>query len=284
MDISATMTISAGPCRVNCRDALDQSLREMNGSGVWRSPKSRGVGTNPYEALFVAKDEPMRRWRNRTLELLKRHLEPHPSSRAREDAPHEYVLPVLSPRDRRAFVRSLWTPFIPEAAWSATLPKRTGDANVYLDVSGSMNAEMPQIIALLGRLSRYIRRPFWAFSDCVAPAVIKDGKLVASTTGGTSMACVLEHVAETRPPSAIVVTDGYIERLRPSLVKKAAGVRLHALEPRPLLHSGCAAHLLDLAAQPAVSPNRYRNQKSSKACANTAGVLSACGRGVIATR
>ena len=137
-------------------------------------------------------------------------------------------------------------------------------ANVYLDVSGSMNAEMPHIIALLGRLSRYIRRPFWAFSDRVAPALIKDGKLVASTTGGTSMACVLEHVAETRPASAIVVTDGYIEQLRPSLVKKAAGVRLHALEPRPLLHSGCAAHLLDLAAQPAVSPNRSRNQKSSK--------------------
>src|SRR3954451_14302696 len=43
----------------------------------------------------------------------------------------------------------------------------------------------------------------------------KDGKLVASTTGGTSMACVLEHVADTRPPSAIVVTDCYIEQLRP---------------------------------------------------------------------
>ena len=204
----------------------------MNGSGVWRLPRSRGVGANPYEALFLASDQPMRRWRNRTLELLKRHLEPHPSSRAREDAPHEYVLPVLSPRDRRAFVRSLWTPFIPEAAWSTTLPKRTGAANVYLDVWGSMNAEMPYIIALLGRLSRYIRRPFWAFSDRVAPALIKDGKLVASTTGGTSMACVLDHVADTRPASAIVITDGYIERLHPSLVKKAAGVRLHALVTR----------------------------------------------------
>ena len=214
------------------QDALEQSMREMNGSGIWRAPKSRGVGANPYEALFVAKDEPMRRWRNRTLELLKRHLEPDRRSRAREDTPHEYVMPVLSPRDRRAFVRSLWTPFIPEAAWSATVPKRAATANVYLDVSGSMYAEMPQIIALLGRLSRYIRRPFWAFSDCVAPAVIKNGQLVASTTGGTSMACVLEHVAQTRPATAIVITDGYIERLRPSLVEKAAGVRLHALVTR----------------------------------------------------
>ena len=214
------------------QNALEQSLREMNGSGVWRSPKLRGVGANPYEALFVAKDEPMRRWRNRTLELLKRHLEPDRRSRAREDMPHEYVMPVLSPRDRRAFVRSLWTPFIPEAAWSATVPKRAATANVYLDVSGSMDAEMPLIIALLGRLSRYIRRPFWAFSNCIAPAVIKNGQLVASTTGGTSMACVLQHLAQTRPATAIVITDGYIERLRPSLVEKAAGVRLHALVTR----------------------------------------------------
>ena len=87
---------------------------------------------------------------------------------------------------------------------------------------------MPLIIALLGRLSRYIRRPFWAFSNCIAPAVIKNGQLVASTTGGTSMACVLQHLAQTRPATAIVITDGYIERLRPSLVEKAAGVRLHA--------------------------------------------------------
>ena len=61
----------------------------------------------------------------------------------------------------------------------------------------------------------------------MSTTLIKDDKLVASTTGGTSMACVLEHVAETRPASAVVVTDGYIERLHPSLVKKAAGVRLY---------------------------------------------------------
>jgi hypothetical protein len=220
------------PLPNDLRDALDQSLKEMNGSGVWRSPKSRGVGANPYEALFTGQSEAMRRWHNSTLELLKRHLEPHRSSRARENAPHEYALPVLSPRDRCAFVRSMWTPFIPEAAWSTVVPKRIGAANVYLDVSGSMNAEMPQIIALLGRLSRYIRRPFWAFSDYVAPAIIKDGQLIASTTGGTSMACVLDHMAATRPASAVVITDGYIEELPPELVQKAAGVRLHVLVTR----------------------------------------------------
>ena len=55
---------------------------------------------------------------------------------------------------------------------------------------------------------------------------------VTSTNGGTSMACVLEHLAQTRPAKAIVITDGYIERLCPSLVKNTAGVRLHALVTR----------------------------------------------------
>jgi hypothetical protein len=64
-------------------------------------------------------------------------------------------------------------------------------------------------------------------------AEIVDGQLRSSTTGGTSMACVLQHVIETRPLSAVVVTDGYIERLDPDLVRSAcAKTRLHALVTR----------------------------------------------------
>ena len=95
-----------------------------------------------------------------------------------------------------------------------------------------MNAEMPELIDLLRGLSKQIRRPLWAFSDVVAPAVIENGALKTDTTGGTSMACVIEHVAATRPAAAVVITDGYIERLPPGLMKKAAGTRLHVLVSR----------------------------------------------------
>jgi hypothetical protein len=95
-----------------------------------------------------------------------------------------------------------------------------------------MNHAMPLIIGLLNRLGRHIRRPFWAFSNEVAPAVIEKGNLKTSTTGGTSMACVLEHVAKTRPDAAIIITDGYIEALDRRLVVKAAGTRLHVLVTR----------------------------------------------------
>ena len=95
-----------------------------------------------------------------------------------------------------------------------------------------MNAEMPLVIGLLGRLSRFIRRPFWAFSDVVAPAAIERGQLRSLTTGGTSLACVLLHVARTRPQVAVIITDGYVEHIDPSLVQAARGCRLHALVTR----------------------------------------------------
>ena len=91
---------------------------------------------------------------------------------------------------------------------------------------------MPHIIALLGRLTAYIRRPFWAFSTLVAPARIEQGRLITDTTGGTGMACVLTHVARTQPRAAIVVSDGCIEPLLAADVAATAGTRLHVIVTR----------------------------------------------------
>jgi len=214
------------------QDALEVTLRQMNGSGIWRSPKGRGIGKNPYEALFVEQNEPMRRWERKTLEILKRHLSPDTHSRAKRLEQAGFHIPVLSPKDRRAFLRAMWAPFLPDAEWNTQQPKRIGTAQVYLDVSGSMYAEMPVLIALLNRLSRYIRRPFWTFSTKVAKAIIEQGQLKAQTTGGTSMNCVLEHIAKTCPTAAVVITDGYIETLDRRLVKKISATRLHVLVTR----------------------------------------------------
>jgi hypothetical protein len=62
---------------------------------------------------------------------------------------------------------------------------------------------------------------------------------------------VLAHVARTRPAAAIVVTDGYIERLAPRAVAKAlAATRLTALvtrdgNPALLRHAGIPYRQLD---------------------------------------
>ena len=213
-------------------DALDTALKAMNGSGVFRSPKGRGIGAEAYRSEVRAADTAVDKWRRETYAVLRRHLLHDPRSIAREPSPRSFTLPVLSPGDRRAALRSMWSPFLPDARWDTEHPARAGSAHVYLDVSGSMYAEMPVIVALLGRLAAYIRRPFWAFSNVVAPARIEQGRLIAATTGGTSMGCVLEHVARTRPRAAIVVTDGYIEPLTPAQMAAAADTRLHVIVTR----------------------------------------------------
>ncbi len=214
------------------QEALDQALKSMNGDGIWRSPKERGVGANAYRAAMPGVSEGVQRWRRETLEVLRRYLVPDPKAVRRDTRPLHFTVPVLSPGDRRATLRALWSPLLPEALWSTEQRLRSGTAQVYLDVSGSMNAEMPLIIGLLARLGRFIRKPLWAFSNVVAKAEIVNGRLLADTTGGTSMACVLEHIAETRPAAAVVVTDGYIETLSPGLLAGVRGTRLHAIVTR----------------------------------------------------
>ena len=95
-----------------------------------------------------------------------------------------------------------------------------------------MNVEIPVLITLLSRLGRRVRRPLWAFSNEVFPAQIKDGKLIATSTFGTRLACVLEHVAAESPPTALVVTDGYIEEIAPSLLHRTAATKLHVIVTR----------------------------------------------------
>ncbi len=220
-------------------DALDSALKQMNGHGIWRSPHERGIGGALVNCLTAPSQEPMHRWESKTLAVIRKHITPDRHSRSLREEAWSYRIPVLSPADRRAFLRAQWSPFLPEASWEGQRLQQDGTAQVYLDVSGSMNREMPSIIRLLSRLGRHVRRPFWAFSDKVVPAVIEDGKLRTSTTGGTSMTCVLAHVARTRPDAAIVITDGYIETVDPRLLKKADGCRLHVL----LTRGGCATLL-----------------------------------------
>jgi hypothetical protein len=213
-------------------EALERALESMNGEGIWRSPKGRGVAARAYANQVSAAEAGIERWRRAAWEVLRRHLLPDPRGPKTEDELAECRLPVLSPGDRRSFARALWNPLIPEAAWESRRRISGGSAQVYLDVSGSMHAEMPLIVALLARLGGHIRRPFWAFSDVVAPAVIRDNRLHADTTGGTSVSCVLRHLAQTRPRAAVIVTDGYVEAIDRRLVAALRDIRLHAIVTR----------------------------------------------------
>lgn len=142
-----------------------------------------------------------------------------------------YCLPVATSRDRRAALRSLWNPILPEFEWSADRFKPGGRVNVYLDVSGSMNEELNLLTGLLWQLRNWIRSPFHAFSNGVSPARIVDGKLQTDTTGGTCFNDVLEHILEKRPGKSLIITDGYIEQPDSRLLSQlhALGEEIHVL-------------------------------------------------------
>jgi hypothetical protein len=118
---------------------------------------------------------------------------------------------VLNASDRRGALRALWSPLIPEIAWDTAHPRPAGSVQIYLDVSGSMNPFLDALIALLSGFSSHIRQPLWAFSTQVHPARIVGGELQTSTTGGTMLGCVYQHIRQTRPAKALIVTDGFVE-------------------------------------------------------------------------
>ncbi|MFQ3668793.1 MAG: hypothetical protein SNJ74_04730 [Fimbriimonadaceae bacterium] len=213
-------------------EALDEAIKTMNGDSIWRSPKNRGVGQVGYRTEIPKANVALERWKAETFRVLEECLVPDRRSVLTESAPRSYRIPVLTARDRRAFVRSLWSPILPESEWLSEHPRPLGKAHVYLDVSGSMNAEMPHIVELLWQLRRAIKTPFWAFSDVVEPAEIVGGSLRTGTTGGTSMKCVLDHLAKTSPPSAVVFTDGYIEAISPNQIARIGKTRLWAVVTR----------------------------------------------------
>lgn len=213
-------------------EALERTLRSMNGSGIWRSPKDRGVGVDTYDAIFTQEDIALENWKRAAISVLKRYLTQNSRGKLRTSRERNYHVPLLNSRDRRAFMGSLWNPLLPDVEWTAQQNYPEKQAQVYLDVSGSMNAEMPVLISLLNQLRRYIRMPFWAFSTVVAPAVIEGGQLQTSTSGGTSLSCVLEHIAQTKPDAVVIVTDGYIEPIESRDLRKTSPTRIHALVSR----------------------------------------------------
>jgi hypothetical protein len=213
--------------------ALDETFRQLDGSGIFRNPVEHGFSTpTPADHEWRAGDEKLRSWERTAWQVLTPLLTPDPRSSLVEFDDYRAVLPVLNGSDRRGVLRSLWNPLLPEIDWNLPVRRPSGSVQVYLDVSGSMEAEMQSLVTLLSRLRRWIRMPFWAFSDEVAPATIRNGILRTSTTGGTSMNCVLAHLAETRPTKALVVTDGYIGRCRTELLHEARNTSIYALVSR----------------------------------------------------
>ncbi|MFM7181522.1 MAG: hypothetical protein ACKO2G_08675 [Verrucomicrobiales bacterium] len=211
-------------------ERLSGIFQKLDGSAIFRRPHCFGIGADPFAREWAAAN-PRAGWMKLTRTLILKLLVPHPRARATRDKEIPYCLPIANPRDRRAAMRFLWNPLLPEFEWAAHPPRPGGLVNVYLDVSGSMSDELDLLVSLLWQLRPWIRMPFHAFSNGVSPARFKDGKLVTETTGGTCFNDVLGHIAKHRPGKSLVITDGYIERPSAKLLGQLQGFRetIHVL-------------------------------------------------------
>lgn len=155
-------------------------------------------------------------WKAQTFALLRRLSVSDTNAAKLLPMPASVRLPIPSSSDRRGLLRLLWNPLLTDMSWDLTQSVPIGSVLVYLDVSGSMDRELQAIVQLLKRCGPAIRRPFFAFSTLVTPATIKNDRLVTASTGGTELRPVIEHLRATRPPKALVITDGYVEKLNPA--------------------------------------------------------------------
>ena len=153
----------------------------------------------------------------RVLAALRRALDDSatagPRSAVRRPGALPALVPLPTPRDRRATVARLAgrPPLLYAGVASSPRARAAGRSLVYLDVSGSMDSFLPYLRAALSRLASRVEPRLGLFSTRVAVARLDDlvrGKV--PTTGGTDVACLLEHVLASGARRVLVITDGYV--------------------------------------------------------------------------
>jgi len=199
------------------RKILDGILERMDGVRIWNHRPDPGTGDRRQRLEQRLREARIDAWLDDTARLIGQCLTPDPDRQTH--TAHEVRLPILSPRDRRAFAlfgRSLILPF---TTHEASLFGPDASASVYLDASGSMDDELQLLASLLHRFHTRIRRPLWTFSNQVREAGFRGGKLVYETTSGTSAACVFDHIRRQGVARNLIVTDGYVEPIRKDMLR-----------------------------------------------------------------
>ena len=106
--------------------------------------------------------------------------------------------------------------------------ENVGQVHIYLDVSGSMNGFLETIFSCLRPIQNRLYPRIHVFSTEVVDYPIGDilqGRY--TSTSGTDINCVLEHIIKNRIRKAAIVTDGYVGKPSAVLIEQLPeGLRL----------------------------------------------------------
>lgn len=218
---------SVGDLPSNVQQAMESVLRSTHGNELGRQLSRNDALRNRVFAVSVS---PLQnQWKRAARAALQACLDDAAVSQQTSPGAAVSRLPVLSTTDRRGFLRVGWSPFLPESDHHLTGLQRSGAAQVYLDVSDSIREELRELVQLLHSFRGQIARPLWTFADTVARARFEHGVLVTRSSDGTNIHAVLEHVAQTRPPAALIVTDGVLGSISKEYLEACHATRLCAL-------------------------------------------------------
>ena len=182
----------------------------------WPPPERPIHGRSLTDVLTRAHVEPARP-AAQVLQTLRRALlgvRLDPSTRAPiAGRPIQVHDAVPNSSDRRAAVARAvgFYPLLYARSSEAPRRGRSGRAQVYLDVSGSMEEYIPLLYGALLALRHHLHTDVLLFSTTIASVRISDlhnGSV--DTTGGTDITCVLDHILKTHLRKALVITDGYV--------------------------------------------------------------------------
>ncbi|HOC99037.1 MAG TPA: hypothetical protein PKH54_03775 [Myxococcota bacterium] len=102
-------------------------------------------------------------------------------------------------------------------------------AHVYVDVSGSMQDEMPYMFGVLSMSRELIADPIHEFSNMIEDVSLHDfSRGVCRTTGGTDFDVIMKHAMDRSFRQVIIFTDGWASHCESVYERfKAAGKKLH---------------------------------------------------------
>ncbi|MCK6564683.1 MAG: hypothetical protein HUU14_12390 [Dehalococcoidia bacterium] len=137
-------------------------------------------------------------------------------SRAWRDEARTIESPIPSFQRRSLVLGALGTrPLLHPATFMDRRRTPAGDrVHVYLDVSGSIGDLKGSLYGAVHDCQAFVHPQVHLFSTVVVDvsfAALRDG--VCHTTGGTSIACVAEHMEANRVKRAAIITDGFVGRL-----------------------------------------------------------------------
>ena len=80
---------------------------------------------------------------------------------------------------------------------------------IYLDVSGSVNDSLPEILGILRRLQNEVTSVYQFSNEVVETSMRELTRGRIATTYGTSFDCVARSILDNAFGKAVVITDGY---------------------------------------------------------------------------